>query len=127
MLRADTATAEIDRVLTAALAERRPVYLRMPSDVGAVRVPPPRRPLVRPNPVVNTANLERFTEAARRRVAAAGSTAVLADFLVDRFGARAELAALVATGLPHAVVAMGKTVLDEGDPHLRRCVRRRAE
>lgn len=116
VLRADTATAEIDRVLTAALAERRPAYLRMPSDVGAVRVPPPRRPLVQPSPVVNTQNLERFTEAARHRVAAAGSTAVLGDFLVDRFGARAELAALVATGLPHSVVAMGKTVLDEGDP-----------
>ena len=116
VLRADTATAEIDRVLTAALAERRPAYLRMPSDVGSVRVPPPRRPLVRAKPVVNTANLERFTEATRRRVAAACSTAVLADFLVDRFGVRQELAALVATGLPHAVVAMGKTVLDEGDP-----------
>ena len=116
VLRAGTAAAEIDRVLTAALAERRPVYLRMPSDVGAVRVPPPCRPLVQPSPVVNTQNLERFTQAARRRVAAAGSTAVLADFLVDRFGARAELAALVATGLPHTVVAMGKTVLDEGDP-----------
>ncbi|KAA0097936.1 alpha-keto acid decarboxylase family protein [Mycolicibacterium sp. P1-18] len=116
VLRADTATAEIDRVLTAALAERRPVYLRMPSDVGSVRVPPPRRPLVRANPVVNTANLDRFTDAVRRRVLTAGSTAVLADFLVDRFGARAELAALVATGLPHAVVSMGKTVLDEGNP-----------
>ena len=116
VLRAATATSEIDRVLVAALEERRPGYLRMPSDVGSVRVAPPSQPLVRVDPVVNAANLQRFTAAARRRVAAAGSTAVLADFLADRFDVRAELAALVGTGLPHAVVAMGKTVLDEGDP-----------
>jgi len=116
VLRAPDAPAEIDRVLTAALAHRRPAYLRMPSDVGALHVPPPRRPLVRVDPIVDPGNLVRFTDAVRRRVASAESTAVLADYLVDRFGVRAELADLVAAGLPHAVVAMGKSVLDERDP-----------
>jgi TPP-dependent 2-oxoacid decarboxylase len=116
VLRPATAAAEIDRVLIAALGESRPVYLRMPSDLGSVRIPAPRKPLVRPEPRVNSASLERFAEVARARIAAATSIAVLADFLVDRFGAREELAELVGLGLPHAVVSMGRTMLNEGNP-----------
>lgn len=117
VLRPATATSEIDRVLVAALEERRPVYLRMPSDVGSVRVAPSVAPLKRPVPRVDTDNLARFAEAARCRVAAASTIAVLADFLVDRYAAAGALAELVNTGLPHAVVSSGKTVLDEADPH----------
>ncbi len=117
VLRADNAAAEIDRVLIAALGERRPGYLRMPSDVGRLRVPAPRQPLPRPEPDVDAAELARFVDVARDRVATAGSMAVLADFLADRFGARKELEELVSIGLPHAVVSMGKTVLDEDDPY----------
>lgn len=116
VLRAADAATEIDRVLTAALTERRPGYLRMPSDVGSVRIPPPCRPLVTSAAPVNGTELARFTDAARRRIDAARSTAVLADFLADRFGVRAELAALVGTGVPAAVVATGKTVVDETAP-----------
>ena len=81
VLRADNAAAEIDRVLIAALGERRPGYLRMPSDVGRLRVPAPRQPLPRPEPDVDAAELARFVDVARDRVATAGSMAVLADFL----------------------------------------------
>jgi indolepyruvate decarboxylase len=118
VLRADNAAAEIDRVLSAAIRERRPVYLRLPSDVAAAPAPPPIGPLTAADEDgVDEASLEAFLAAAAARLAGASSVAVLADFLVDRFGARNELAALLAAGrFPHATLSMGKTVVDEGNP-----------
>ncbi|QXE33697.1 hypothetical protein KQY30_04770 [Streptomyces sp. GMY02] len=115
----DSAAEEIDRVLLTALRERRPVYLRMASDVALLPVPAPTGPLPaegRSFPV-DARSLERFTEDARRKLAGAHSAAVLADFLVDRFGARDALAALLdSSGVPFATLAMGKTVADETRP-----------
>ncbi|MFE7123420.1 alpha-keto acid decarboxylase family protein [Streptomyces sp. NPDC057617] len=115
----DNAAEEIDRVLLTALRERRPVCLRMASDVALLPVPAPPGPLPaegRSFPV-DVRSLERFTEDARRKLAGAHSAAVLADFLVDRFGARDELAALLdSSGVPFATLAMGKTVADETRP-----------
>ncbi|WP_066952840.1 alpha-keto acid decarboxylase family protein [Streptomyces lushanensis] len=135
--RADAAE-QIDRVLMAALRERRPVYLRMASDVALAPTAAPTRPLPdegRSFPV-GAASLERFATAAGRALAGARNAAVLADFLVDRFGAREELAELLdITQLPFATLCMGKTVADEsrstslgvysgalGDPRIRRTV-----
>ncbi|MFE1962130.1 alpha-keto acid decarboxylase family protein [Streptomyces sp. NPDC059479] len=113
--RADAAE-QIDRVLLAVLREKRPVYLRMASDVALAPMAAPTRPLPgkgRSFPV-DAASLERFAAAAGRALAGARSAAVLADFLVDRFGAREELAELLDTGgLPFATLCMGKTVADE--------------
>jgi indolepyruvate decarboxylase len=50
-------------------------------------------------------------------LAGAGSLAVLAGFLADRFGVQRELADLVAAGgIPHATLSMGKGVFDETSP-----------
>ncbi|MFF3749121.1 alpha-keto acid decarboxylase family protein [Streptomyces sp. NPDC002018] len=110
------AAGRIDRLLLAALREKRPVYLRMASDIALSTIPAPTRPLSeeeRSLPV-DPGSLERFTDDAGRKLAEARSAAVLADFLVDRFGAREELAGLLdTTGLPFATLSMGKTVADE--------------
>ncbi|MFF3564891.1 alpha-keto acid decarboxylase family protein [Streptomyces sp. NPDC002574] len=116
-LTAGNALAEIDRVLVTSRRERRPGYLLLPADVAATPAEPPDRPLSVPEPEASARVLERFTDAARTELAGAGTVGLLADFLVDRFGAQAEVAELVAAGqIPHATLSMGKGVLDESDP-----------
>ncbi|MFI2241723.1 alpha-keto acid decarboxylase family protein [Streptomyces chrestomyceticus] len=122
VLRPDNAVAEIDRVLTACLRESRPGYLRVPRDV-ALAPAPPGRPFAAPELwSTDNAGLTAFRAAARERLAAAETVAVLADFLVDRFHARDELAGLLAAGaFPHAVLPSGKTVVDESAPRFLGC------
>ncbi|MGW1887207.1 alpha-keto acid decarboxylase family protein [Streptomyces sp. NPDC001970] len=116
-LSAGNAIAEIDRVLATSQRERRPGYLALPTDVAASPAEPPTEPLIVPEPEASAQVLARFTDAARTMLAEAGTLGVLADFLVDRFGVRAELADLVAAGqIPNATLSMGKGVLDESAP-----------
>ncbi|OKA04876.1 alpha-keto acid decarboxylase family protein [Amycolatopsis regifaucium] len=117
VLRAEDALFEVDRVVTACLRESRPGYLRVPRDV-ALGPAPPLPSLNRPDPkAAHPGSLDNFRAAARVRLAESDDVAVLADFLVDRFDARAELAELLAAGpLPHATVMAGKTVVDEQAP-----------
>ncbi|MEW2290762.1 thiamine pyrophosphate-binding protein [Streptomyces sp. NPDC047841] len=116
VVRPQTAAEEIDRVLTTALRERRPGYLRLPSDVAAVRVAAPAGSL---DAAVETdqESLAAFRAAAKTRIEQARNTAVLTDFLADRFRVQAALAALIAAGAsPWAVLSSGKTVLPEDTP-----------
>jgi indolepyruvate decarboxylase len=112
------ATAEIDRVLATSLREHRPGYLVMPTDVAASPVDRPTSPLTAAAPDSFTGVVEAFVAQARTMLTEAGSVTVLADFLADRFGARAELADLVAAGgIPHATLSLGKSVFNESDPN----------
>ncbi|MFC0106126.1 alpha-keto acid decarboxylase family protein [Kibdelosporangium aridum] len=116
VLRRDNAAAEIDRVLTAAVREKRPCYLRLPSDVASALVGPPTGSLPDSSDV-DEGSLAAFTDVAHDRLATATTVTVLADFLVDRFQARDELAELLAAGgFPYATLSMGKTVVGEGNP-----------
>lgn len=116
-LSADDATAEIDRVLATSLRERRPGYLVMPSDVAASPAEKPTGPLTIAAPDASPRVLGDFTSAARAMLSGAASLAVLADFMADRFDARQEVAELVAAGqIPHATLAMGKSLFDESGP-----------
>ncbi|MFC8829832.1 alpha-keto acid decarboxylase family protein [Streptomyces sp. NPDC057137] len=113
------AAREIDRVLATALREKRPVYLRMASDVALSRMPARAgpSPLAERAFPVDSASLERFADDAAKKLADAHSAAVLADFLVDRFGARGQLDTLLrGCQLPFATLSMGKTVADETLP-----------
>ena len=52
------------------------------------------------------------------RSALSRSTALLADFLVDRFGARGDVQAVIDAGdLPYATMMPGKGRLDESSPN----------
>lgn len=116
VLRPGNAGAEIDRVLTTALRESRPGYLRLPADVAAARIAAPTDPLPRTEDL-DTESLSAFLRAAEKRVAGASSATVLADFLADRFHARDELTEFLAvSGFPVSTLSMGKTVIDEDDP-----------
>ncbi|MEU7645311.1 alpha-keto acid decarboxylase family protein [Streptomyces huasconensis] len=114
VLRPSNAVTEIDRILAICLRESRPGYLRVPRDVALSAVPSHEPPALSREWAVDHDNLEAFRRAAGTRLAAADTVVVLADFLVDRFKARAELADLLQAGtVPHAVLVAGKTVVDE--------------
>ena len=112
-LTADNACAEIDRVITEALTQRRPGYLLLPVDVAGASVQAPRQSLAARRETDPQA-LAAFRAAAEKRLSSARSVSLLADFLADRFGVQQQLAHwLEAVPLPHATLLMGKGVLDE--------------
>ncbi|WHQ76444.1 indolepyruvate decarboxylase [Pantoea sp. Lij88] len=115
-LTADNATAEIDRVIIAALQARRPGYLSLAVDVAALEVPPPAQPLSSHQP--SSADARRaFRAAAERLLAPAQRVSLLADFLALRWQQQAALAALrEMSAIPCASLLMGKGVLDEQQP-----------
>jgi len=115
-LTADNATAEIDRVIIAALQARRPGYLSLAVDVAALEVPPPAQPLNSHQP--SSADARRaFRAAAERLLAPAQRVSLLADFLALRWQQQAALAALrEMSAIPCASLLMGKGVLDEQQP-----------
>jgi indolepyruvate decarboxylase len=116
-LSVDNAVAEIDRVLTTSLRERRPGYLVLPADVAASPADKPSYPLSAAAPRASARLIADFRSTARAMLCEAGSLAVLADFLADRFGVRRHVTDLITAGqIPHATLSMGKSLLDESDP-----------
>jgi indolepyruvate decarboxylase len=112
-LRPDNAAAEIDRVLVEMLRHRRPGYIVVPSDVVGAPVDE-RGPLALAEPICDQRKLAAFAAHARELLSASAYTAVLADFLVDRFGAREEVKGVISAGdLAYATMLPGKGVLDE--------------
>jgi TPP-dependent 2-oxoacid decarboxylase len=92
----------------------------IPADVAAAPAARPASPLpVTPHPTDPDA-LAGFTAAARRLLATAPDVAdigVLSGLLTQRFGATADLTALLAAGpLPYATTLWGKSTVDESDP-----------
>ena len=115
-----TACPEIDRVLSEVRTQRLPGYILIPADVAAAPASPPATPLPPPAGHADPEAVAGFTAAARRLLATAPDVtgiAVLTGLLSHRFGAAADLAALLAAGkLPHATTLWGKSLVDETDP-----------
>ena len=113
---AQTAFAEIDRVLHAALRFKRPVYIELPRDmVDALG-----------NPLHKTAEVHEVSEARALKAALAEAVeminkakhpVILADVEVHRFGLQEELLALARkTNIPVAATILGKSVIGEHHP-----------
>jgi len=113
ILTATDATAQIDRLLTEVRHRRLPGYLLIPADVGEAPAIAPTEPLPSPDTVTDPAVLTRFRDAVAARLAVADSAAVLADILVARLGAEAELHRVLDSGIPHASLLWGRRVVDE--------------
>jgi indolepyruvate decarboxylase len=110
------AAEEIDRVIGDMLFERRPGYIVIPTDVVSAPVRFPRLPVAR-RPYLDLQQLEAFSAHAQRLLRDARRPAMLADFLVDRFGLRERLQKFLnASALPHATLLLGKAMLDESSP-----------
>ena len=112
----DTALAEIDRVLHAALRYKRPVYIELPRDMVAV----PGLPHHRTRELHETSEPEVLHEALAEAVAmisAARQPVVLADVEVHRFGLHGEaLRFIERANIPFAATILGKSVLSEQHP-----------
>ncbi|WP_311791143.1 MULTISPECIES: thiamine pyrophosphate-binding protein [Pantoea] len=115
-LSAGNATAEIDRVLTTAMREKRPGYLMLAVDVAEAEVAPPAAPLDAAPLSSEQARLA-FRTAAERLLGQARRVALLADFLAGRWRQQQALARLrQQRAIPCATLLMGKGVLDEQQP-----------
>lgn len=105
-----------ERLITAALYHRRPVYMAIPADVAS-------------QPAIGTATapaqkqgdpvaLESAVNAIVEAVSRAKTACILPGILVARLGLQEEATAVVdASGLPFATMTMDKTVLDETHPN----------
>ena len=118
ILTPENAVAEIERLVTAAISHRRPVYLAIPADVAnaQVREETGAAPLPAP-PASDPEALAEAVELMAEKLAKAKTAAILAGYLIPRLGCGASALALVeATGLPFATMFMDKTALDETHP-----------
>lgn len=112
-----TATREIDRVLSEVRETRRPGYLLLATDVARFPAEPPEAPLPRHAAGTSPRALALFAESAAELVGDQQLT-VLADFLIHRLDAVAELEALLAADVvPHATLMWGKSLVDESSPN----------
>ncbi|QUY48270.1 indolepyruvate decarboxylase [Serratia plymuthica] len=113
-LTAANAEAEIDRLLTTALFERRPVYLMLPSDVAEAPLASRPAPLMLRQAHLSQASLQAFIAAAREMLLPARRVSLLADFLAERFGAERVLEQWMnEVDMPHSTLLLGKSVFDE--------------
>jgi indolepyruvate decarboxylase len=114
---AETAAAEIDRVLMACLAQQRPVYLALPADVVRMRCPAPGRFQLPPEPKSDEGTLDEALDEATDMLDGSDRPVVIGDVELIRYGLQDEFAGFLdKTGLPYATMMLGKTMLDETHP-----------
>jgi alpha-keto-acid decarboxylase len=112
-----TACREIDRVLSEVREQKRPGYILLSTDVARFPTEPPGAPLPRYTGGTSPRALSMFINAATELIADNQLT-VLADLLVHRLQAVAELEALLAADVvPYATLMWGKSLLDESSPN----------
>jgi indolepyruvate decarboxylase len=117
ILTPQNACSEIDRVICAALSERRPVYLLLPCDVAEAPATPPESALEIPTYFAAPKRLEALRLSVQQLLDNAPRVALLADFLVQRYGLDGELRKWMSEApLPHATTLMGKGLFDETQP-----------
>src|ERR1700751_960735 len=112
----DNCVAETERLIGAALRERRPVYMAFPSDTA--NEPVNGNGSVRMESVTDTNALEDAVQAITAAVKSSNTACLLPGIILSRYGLTNEALAVVeASGLPFATMFMDKSVLDEGPPH----------
>ena len=114
----ETAPGQIDAAIAACLRERRPVFIEIPTDlVEAPCIAPEPRTWETTLPSDEGTLAEAVAEAAELLVEAE-CPLILGGVEVHRFGLREELEALVEqTGYPVATALMGKSLINETNPH----------
>ncbi len=114
---AETAPAEIDRVLSACLSHHQPVYISFPSDVVMMKCGRPDA-FVFPKPAESDkAALEEALREALDMLDKARSPVVIGDVELIRYKLQKEFSGLLEkTGFPYATMMLGKTVLSEQHP-----------
>jgi TPP-dependent 2-oxoacid decarboxylase len=113
---AQTAFAEIDRVLHTAQRYKRPVYIELPRDMVGVRGIPHHRPREL-DEASDPSSLEAALAEATSSINQSRKPVILADVEVHRFGLENLLLKLAETsGIPVAATLLGKSVIGEHHP-----------
>ncbi|WP_107670727.1 alpha-keto acid decarboxylase family protein [Cyanothece sp. BG0011] len=113
----DTAYSEIERVLTAALRYKRPVYIEIPRDMVNVTLGTDNRPSTN-NASSNPDALQEALEEAVNLINQAHHPVILAGVEIHRFKLQESLVKLVEkTNLPVAETLLGKSVINEMHPN----------
>ena len=117
LVSAETAPAEIDRVLSACLAHQQPVYISLPADVAMMKCNRPNA-FVFPTPArSDQAALGEALKETLGMLAQAQKPVVIGDVELIRFKLQKEFTAfLKKTGYPYVTMMLGKTVLSEHHP-----------
>ncbi len=109
------AASETERLISAALYHRRPVYMAFPSDVANAPVLGSAAPLGMPNS--DPRSLAAATDAVAAALNEADTACALPGVLLRRLGLQGAAAAFVdSSGLPFATMFADKSVLDENHP-----------
>ena len=112
----DNCIAETERLIAAALYQRRPVYMGFPSDYA--NLPVNGKPVPGAEPVSDPVALDAAVNAIVSAVSISKTACFLPGILVSRCGLRKEATTVVeASGLPFATMFMDKCVLDEAHPN----------
>jgi len=108
---AETALAEIDRVLAAALRYQRPVYIELPSDLASALCPSRHKPLT-DKELSNPDTLQKAIDETSGLINAAQRPVILAGVEIRRFNLQKELCQLAGkTGIPVAATLLAKSVI----------------
>jgi indolepyruvate decarboxylase len=111
----DNCATETERLITAALYHRRPVYMGFPTDY--TNMPASEKAEPNPAPSTDKAALEAAVNAIVETVSKSKTACILPGIVISRYDLRDEATAVVeASGLPFATMFMDKCVLDETDP-----------
>ncbi len=117
LMSADTAPAEIDRVLSACLSHQQPVYISLPADVVMKTC---HRPSAFHFPIPAPSDQDALREAIKEAMGmldTAQKPLVIAGVELIRFKLQQTFAGLLdKTGFPYVTMMLGKTVLSEHHP-----------
>jgi indolepyruvate decarboxylase len=114
----DNCVAETERLISAALRERRPVYMAFPTDYANEPINGNGNGLVTTEHLSDAKALEDAVQAIAAAVKASKTACILPGIIVSRSGLADEALEVVeASGLPFATMFMDKSVLDESHPH----------
>ena len=116
LLTAENATVEIDRVLSALLKERKPVYINLPVDVAAAKAEKPSLPLKKENPTSNTSDQEILNKI-QESLKNAKKPIVITGHEIISFGLEKTVTQFISkTKLPITTLNFGKSSVDEALP-----------
>lgn len=112
----ETAIYEIDRVISACLKYKRPVYIEIPRDlIHQECVVPVKKAEIKK--VSDKATLEEAISEAKEILNASKKTVILGCIEIQRYGLEKQFLQLLEnTGYPYASTILGKSVIDESHP-----------
>ena len=117
VLTPENAAVEVERLIAAALAHRRPVHLGIPADCATAPMLPAAAVGQDVEPATDPEALKEAVETIAEKLDKVKTAVILAGYLIPRLGCTAQAMALVeAAGLPFATMFMDKTALDETHP-----------